>query len=74
LVTEIEDLNERKAAVAATVADMTTQITGLTAELGDVGDAASGQARTMVSQVHLLIASARTWYSLSQRFLQALFM
>ena len=30
LVSEIEDLNERKATVAANVADMTTQITELT--------------------------------------------
>lgn len=49
LVSEIEDLNERKAAVAASVADMTAQITGLTEELGGAGDTASVQVSTMVA-------------------------
>jgi hypothetical protein len=43
LITEIEVLTERKTAVAATVADMTAQITGLTDELGVGGDAASAR-------------------------------
>lgn len=49
LVSEIEDLNERKGAVAASVADMTAQITGLTEDLGGGGDAASAQVSTLVS-------------------------
>ena len=49
LVSEIEDLHERKGAVAATVADMTTQITQLTTDLGGEADGASVQVSTMVS-------------------------
>jgi hypothetical protein len=49
LMSEIEDLNERKAVVAGNVAEMTSQITGLTEELGAGGDAASAQVSAMVS-------------------------